>query len=68
MLVGWPKNLFAFFCDILWKNPKEFFGQLNSFYLVHFLRGKENNKALPLVATNGRHLRVMAIQDIRIWL
>ena len=25
MLVGWPKNLFEFFCDILWKNPKEFF-------------------------------------------
>ena len=50
------------------KTQKNFFGQLNSFYLAHFLRGKENNKALFLVATNGMHLRVMAIQDIRIWI
>ena len=50
------------------KTQNNFFGQLNSFYLAHFLRDKENNKALFLVATHGMHLKVMAIQNIQIWI
>ena len=26
-VLGWPKSSFGFFCNILWKNPNELFGQ-----------------------------------------
>lgn len=29
MILGWPKHLFRFFHKIVWKNPKECFGQPN---------------------------------------
>ena len=30
LLLGWPKSSFVFFCNILWKNQNEFFGQHNT--------------------------------------
>ena len=27
--LGWPKSSFRFFCNSLWKNPNELFGQSN---------------------------------------
>ena len=34
--IGWPKSSFGFFCNILWKNPNEYFGQPNIFSPVIF--------------------------------
>ena len=28
-VLGWPKSSFGFFCNILWKNTNELFGQPN---------------------------------------
>ena len=35
-VLGWPKTSFGFFCNILWKNLNELFGQLNKHYM-HWL-------------------------------
>ena len=32
-LLGWPKTSFRFFHNILWKNPKEYFGQFSTLEL-----------------------------------
>lgn len=29
--LGWPKSVFRFFCNILWKNLNEHFGRLSIF-------------------------------------
>ena len=30
--LGWPKDAFGFFCNILWENLNELFGQPHTFF------------------------------------
>lgn len=39
-----------------------------SFYLVPFLRCKENDKGMFLAATNGLYMRVTAVQNMQVWI
>ena len=36
LIFGWPKSSFGFFCKMLWKDPSELFGQLNSIIQVYY--------------------------------
>ena len=38
---SWPTSSFGFFCKMLWKNSKEFFGQLS---ITHIHRAEKVEK------------------------
>ena len=48
-ILGWPKSSFGFFHNILQKNSKELFGQLNIYDGI--LLAIKKNKIMPFAAT-----------------
>ena len=38
IILGWPKSLFGFFRNTLWKSLNELFGQPNRYYIYYFIK------------------------------